>query len=436
MKGFGRYLIHILVFIAVMIMLYLFMVLMAAIPNTAISSNMRSSAMRYANADRYTFTEDGNLQNVTDNHADIMWLNISWHMGGRNVFVSALDSEYYDDPKYSDTVELLLTVTKDAPANAAYTRYWHGTAGLLRFLHLFTDIQGIKTIGFLVLVLLIWNTLRQLLRHGHWDLGLCLAISLFLVQVWNLRLSVEYLPCFLICFALCPVFLRLERRGNYYVELLSVVSGTLTAFFDFLTTETVTILIPLILLIAVRSKERRLSSPRRIFHLLLHCGLCWMIAYAGTFLLKWTAVSVITGVDHFGMALDSAAKRVSGTVVTGLVRKKPGVFMGIAANLSAFFQGSSRTAYRQVIAYLILILLLILVVYRLNQTSDKLRPGTVFLLLLGSLVLLRFGILANHSYMHAFFTYRALVSTVMAVLAVITLNLWPQKKQGGHLKWR
>jgi hypothetical protein len=430
MKRIRQYRTHILIYTVLILSLYLFMVLMASIPNGAIEDHMRSSARCYANADRYAFTESGSFQNVTDNHADLLWLNISWQMGTGNPFISALDTKYFDGLKYGDAAGLYLTVTKGAEANTAYTRYWHGTAGILRLLHLFTDVRGAKTIGIAALLLLVLATMRQLFRHGHQDLGLCLAASLCLVQAWNLRLSVEYLPSFLICFALCPAFLQLERHGDPYVSYLSVVSGTLTAFFDFLTTETVAILIPLILMIAIRSKERRLGSPMKTFHLLLRCGLCWIVAYGVTFLLKWTAVSLATGANHFTLALDSAAKRVDGTVVAGLIRKKPGMFMSVGANLSAFFQGTSRTEYLQVIAKLAVMTAVLFGVYRLYQIRRSLRPGTMFLLMLGSVVLLRFALLANHSFMHAFFTYRALASTTLAILSAMVINLRRTKKAG------
>jgi len=430
MKRFRRYRNHVLLYIAVILPLYLFMVCVAAIPNAAIKENMRSSAMCYANADRYAFTEDGSFQNVTDNHADILWLNMGWQMGMGNPFLSALDTKYFDDLKYGDEADLFLTVAKGAAANTSYTRYWHGTAGLLRCLHLFTDVAGAKILGFAALLLLAFLTLGRLIRYGHKDLGLCLAASLCLVQVWNLRLSVEYLPSFLICFALCPAFLRLERRGDPYVEYLSVVSGALTAFFDFLTTETVTILIPLILLVAVRSKERRLDSPGKVLRLLLRCGLCWILAYGATFLLKWTAVSLVTGANHFTAALDSAANRVDGTVVAGLIRRKPGIFMAVGANLSVFFRGTSRTAYWQVVFGMAVVTAGLVGVYRLYQIRKSLRPGTAFLLLLGSVVLLRYGLLSNHSFMHAFFTYRALASTILAILSAMVINLRPMKKAG------
>ena len=429
MNRYRQSIIYLAVFATLAAALYLLMAVSAAIPNAAIQKNMRSSAASYMNTDRYAFSEDGLLKNVTDNHADQMWLNIGWNMGFGKPLISALNTTYYDGEKFGTTAGLYMTVTRGKMANADYTRYWHGTAGLMRILHLYTDIQGIKIIGMLCLVLLIWRTLGILFRDGYWDLAICLLAALLWVQAWNLRLSVEYLPCFLICFGLCPAFLRLEKKDDFFLSLLAVISGTLTAFFDFLTTETVTILIPLILVVAVRSRERRLDTPLHLMRLLVRCGLCWGLAYGGMFVMKWILVSVATGENHILDAVMAADRRIDGVVTVGQLRKKPGFFMAIAANFAALFDGSSRTEYRLVIGTLLGLAVLIAVVYRLNQVNQKLRPGTVFVLLLGSVVLLRFGLLANHAYMHAFFTYRALCSTILSVLVAMTINLHPVQRR-------
>lgn len=435
MKRYGPYILYGAVFSGLLLLLYLLLVFSAAIPNSAILKQMVKSAVYISNEKPYVFSEDGQFQNITDNLADQMWLNIGWHMGSGSPFLSVLDTQYYDDLERGPHMGLFLSVTRGYEANTDYTRYWHGTASLIRILHQFTDLHGIKIIGMLCLVLLILRTLHVLIAEGHWDLGLCLLTSLLWVQVWNLRLSVEYLPCFLICFALCPAFLRLERRGDFFLNLLAVISGTLTAFFDFLTTETVTILLPLILVIAIRSRECRLGSPQKVVKMLLSCGICWVLAYLGTFVVKWTAVSLVTGENHFLAAMESVDQRVGGVVREGDFNRAPGMLMAIAANLTVLFEGTSRIEYRQVLVYLMAIAIMIAVVYRLYRVQQKLRPGTFFILMLGALVLLRFGFLANHSYLHSFFTYRALVSTILAVLSALAINLRPVKKGRGRSAW-
>lgn len=435
MRRYRQHLIYIAAFFVLLLSLYLLMVLSATVPNSAITKNMLTSAVYFSNEKAYVFSEDGHYQDIADNLADQIWLNIGWHMGSGNPFVSVLDTRYYDGQEYGLPVGLFLSVTRGHEANTDYTRYWHGTAGAMRIFHMFTDIHGMKLIGMICLSLLFLNTLKVLAERGHWDIGLCLMLSVVCVQIWNLRLSVEYFPCFLICFALCPTFVRLERKGDFYINLLAIISGTLTAFFDFLTTETVTILIPLILVTAIRSRECRLESPRKTVKTLLHCGLCWALAYLGTFAVKWGAVSLATGENHVLTAIDSVSQRVSGVVVEGNLHTAPGMLMAIGSNFTALFEGTSRTEYRQVIFKLMIIAVLAFLIYRVFRIRQKPRPGSGFVLLLGSVVLLRYSILANHSYMHSFFTYRALVSTIFSVLAAMILNLQPAKTRRTQESW-
>ena len=420
----GRHIIgYTVVFTGLLFALYLMMALFATLPNAAIQNNMRSSAKYFINADSYAFSEDGLFRNITDNYADQIWTNIGWHMGYGNPFVSVLDTKYYDSDQHDTAVGLHLAVTREQEANVKYSRYWHGTAGLIRFLHLFTNIRGIKWIGMLCLLLLIGKTLLVLCRSGYWDLSLCLLVSLFGIQIGNLRLSAEYLPSFLVCFGLCPAFLRAEKKGDFHLNTVAIVSGTLTAFFDFLTTETVAILIPLILIVAVRSKERRLGSPRQVLRMLLGCGFCWLAAYVGTFSVKWIAVSVITGENHILAALDSFGNRVNGVITVEETMRHAGPLMAIGANFSVLFEGNGLTEFRQATAHLTAFVLAGFLIYRLYRVRKKRHPGTGFLLFLGGIVFLRFGILANHSYMHAFFTYRALASTILAMLSAMVINL-------------
>ena len=429
MKRYRRFGIYVAVFAGLLLALYLMMVLSAVIPNAAIQKNMRKSAKYFLQEDLYAFSDDGLYRNITDNYADQIWTNIGWNMGGGDPFRSVLDTKYYDGKEHALSAGLHLTVTKGYEPNVDYTRYWHGTAALIRILHLVTDIQGVRNIGMLCLLLLIFRTVLALYRAGHWELGACVVVSLLAVQLGNLRLSVEYLPCFLIGLGLCPAFLRLEQKGDFCLNVLSVMAGTLTAFFDFLTTETVTLLFPLILVVAVRSRERRLGSPRRLLKTLAGCGLCWMLAYAGAFAAKWILVTLATGENHLLNAWGAAGTRMSG-VIPEAQQKLPGLLMAIGANLTVFFEGTSRTEFRRVFGYLIALAIAAMVVMRLGRTRKKAYPGTRFVLILGGIVFLRYGLLVNHSYLHAFFTYRAMASTILAVLSAMVINLCPMKKRG------
>lgn len=435
MKRSRQFIVYISVFAALLLSLYLLLALCATVPGPAIKNHMRKSANYFMNEESYANTEDGLYQNITDNYADQIWTNIAWNMGSEDPWVSALDTKYLEHENYEASGGLHLTVNREMAPNVSYTRYWHGTAGLIRLLHLFTDIQGVRRVGMVCLLLALFGTVRELCRLGHWDLGVCVVAALMGVQFWNLRLSVEYQPSFLICLALCPYFLRLEKQGDSWLNILAVISGTLTAFFDFLTTETVTILFPLILVTAIRSRERRLRSPRQTMGVLAACCLCWILAYAGTFVIKWVAVSLATGQNHILDALASAGKRVNGAVDQTQTRVMPGLLKALGANLSTLFDGTTRVELRRVFMGIAVTVGLVLVIWRMYRVRQKVYPGTGFLLLLGSAVFLRYGVLLNHSYLHAFFTYRALASTILAILVAMVINLRPVKKGGLRKEW-
>ena len=157
--------------------------------------------------------------------------------------------------------------------------------------------------------------------------------------------------------------------------------------------------------------------------MLLGCGFCWLAAYVGTFLVKWIAVSVTTGENHILAALDSFGNRVNGVITVEETMRHAGPLMAIGANFSVLFEGTGLTEFRQATAHLTAFMLAGFLIYRLYRVRKKRHPGTGFLLFLGGIVFLRFGILANHSYMHAFFTYRALASTILAMLSAMVINL-------------
>jgi len=421
------------VFSVVLSSLYLLMVLFATIPNKAIRENMKRSAVSQTEQAHLGSTENGQLKQLADNNADRIWLNIAWQMGKGDPFVSVLDTKYYDGDSFGLALGLRLTVEFGKEANTDYTRYWHGGAALLRFLHIWTDLQGSRIIGFLCILYLIFLTVRYLFLDGHGDLGMCLLASVMAVSVFTVRLSFEYIPCFLVCFGFCPLFLKLEKRGDLPLTLLALAAGTATAFFDFLTAETVTILVPLILVMAVRSMDRRLISKKDTAVLLLQCLILWGLAYGGTFLVKWIVVEQVTGENHLATALSSAGVRMIGAVSVNGQEIKPGALLGIIANLSVLFGSTELISYSKIMMGLFLCTIAVYVLIRVYWCRRPVSRGTGFILGLGTFVLVRFGILANHSYLHAFFTYRALLSSILAVLTAMMLNLRPQKKRSRRI---
>lgn len=413
------------IYAVTLLALWLFLIVAAGIPNSRIQENMEKSADMYCQVSPFAYGDGKKMNGITDNYADSIWINTAWYMGKGNPLVSSVDTKYYDGEQQGQNIGLYLAVTQEeTEANTDYTRYWHGTAGVIRMLHLFTDVNGLKYIGFLTTLGLAAAVMILLIKDGKDKVAIAFFLSLCMVKIWNIRLSMEYQPAFILGFLFCILYLLYEKKGNQRLLTLAVVSGVMTSFFDFLTTETVTILLPLILVITVRTMDGRLGKWKENIVFLITQGMAWLLSYGMTFPVKWILASIVTGENKFMAALNLAEERAKGTVyILGDQNPLPQILAAPAANLSTLFGGTERINTVPLILGILLVVFFIMIsVIFLWKGKKEHRTATTLLFLMGIVILLRYMVLSNHSYLHAFFTYRGLVSLVMAMLSVIMIN--------------
>lgn len=409
------------VFAGTLTVLWLALLLSVCVPNDRTEANFEKSALLYAEQEPYELTGDS-LNDIGDNYADVILLGVAWNMGRQDPLTGSLVTAYYDGEERGENYGLYSAVTEDTPANMDYTRYWHGGALFVRLLMPFTDADGIKTIGFVFLCLLLAFSCVWLVRGKHADLALLLLLSMTAVQFWNIRLSMEYQSTFILGFLFLPLFLYAERRGDRPLLLLAVVSGVSASFFDFLTTETVTILLPLAVCAAVRAKEKRFGTFSGTLRSFLGIGMAWLGSYGMTFVVKWAAASAVSGENAFRQAFSSVGERIGGNIAD-FAEPPDNIFSAPLANLGAMFGAQARLDYGRIALGVGLSLLLLFSVWYLFRTHDRQSGAAGILLLLGAAVLLRFFVLNNHAYLHCAFTYRALVTTVFCLLAALRLNI-------------
>ncbi len=156
--------------------------------------------------------------------------------------------------------------------------------------------------------------------------------------------------------------------------------------------------------------------------LLVKCGICWGLAYVGTFLVKWSVASLVTGENSFLRALSSAAERIGGEVALEEGPPKS-IFSALAANLTAIFGGTQRVETGRELVGLFLNVGILGSVWYLFRKKEGERNAAILLLLLGAVVFLRYLLVNNHSYLHEFFTYRALAALILATLLALRLNI-------------
>ena len=417
------------VFAAVLLSLWAALVAAAFIPNERIYDNMYESVMFFK--DKPPYLNESQLRLVQDNYADVILLNVTWNMGS-DPLVSSLDTAYYDgNDGTTDSGEnwgLYCAVEGIAEPNTDYSRYWHGMAAVIRPLMLFTDIDGIKLIGTIAAFVLLLANAALLVKKRQYFAAGALAAAFLCVHVWNIVLSLEYQPAVLVTLALLPLYILLEKNDGA-LSVLAVISGVMIAFFDFLTCETLTILIPLLIVFIMRKQENRLPEFKGCLSLSIKCGAAWGLAYAGAYLVKWSAASLVTGENKFATALASAEVRMVGEAEE--LNPVAQFFLAPLANISTLFGGYTRVSWGNIAAGLIISAVVLGAVFYLFRSREKFdRSFTLVMLILGALPFVRFFLLNNHSYLHEFFTYRALASSILAVFAMLwySLEFRPKKK--------
>lgn len=425
--------VHILTFVLSLSGLWLLLFLTSMIPRESIRENMLQSALSYKEKDAYAFDETGKLNRVEDNYADAILLNVLWNIDSKDAFVSSLDTKYYDGEEYGESLGLYMAVNGTAP-NTDYTRYWHGSVVFIRPLLLFLDVNGIKIAGLLAAVFLLLANCVLLIFKKQYFLAAALPVSYIFVHFFRMYLSMEYQSTILISLLMCFLFLFFEKKGDRMLTQLAVISGVLTAFFDFLTTETLTILIPLIAVFIVREQEKRNHKFKENLLFSVKCVLCWGISYGMTFVSKWILASLVTGENKFTTALISAEVRFGGALGETEMSVFKQIPSAVLANLTTLFGGKSRIEISTVFLGTGLVLLILGSVFYLLRAKEKHKDIAWLLLIAAAVPYARYMILNNHSYLHEFFTYRAQAATVLALLGALWFNidlnlLTPKKKK-------
>ena len=182
-----------------------------------------------------------------------------------------------------------------------------------------------------MLLLLTLTVIALMWKQKAKTLAVCYLLGNVIVQTWMCAFSIEYITTFLLMnIFLILLLLWFPHRtdtGSFYRRVYAILcaSGVWTCFFDFLTTETLTVTMPILLLLVLRYQAGELESIRQESRRLL-CGLlCWGSSYVIMFITKWLLAVVVLGRQAFGEAMKAAGERIGGAVYLGNTNLDPAV---------------------------------------------------------------------------------------------------------------
>ena len=427
------------------------------IPQESITANARVSADYYSSHILFENQIENQSATKRDNYADCISSCIAFHLGNNksNIWKNVLKARFTQEEENVNE-GFRRAVYDGAEANQTYSRYWHGSAAVIRLLYPMTDISVMRTVMLIAGIVLTLAWIAYLVFKQEYFIAVAYLLGAIAIKAVFAFSCFEYaFVCLMVPVLSFLVYYTYTANTSadaakrpaglaaLRMETIFLIAGILTCFFDFLTAETLTFTIPAFILfvcleksadrpfviIRENEKEEGKADPLK---LLLNIAISWMAGYAGMFLLKWLFTLIFLGKEEFITAMSVAAERSVGAVhetnnlaspTVGIVGR---ILRIISNNFACLFSLPDSLNANATWLILFGIAAFIGLLWFFLRKKDEPRTGknaaaqkrkkdTAFFpvyLILMILPVARFLVLSNHAYMHYFFTYRALMSTV------------------------
>lgn len=401
----------------------------AFIPRAAIKKNVQVSAEFLCEGELFGEAVPGVAGSKIDRYADSILLAIAYQYDEKAPLTSVMWSSYYYTKYQNENENLLEAVTKDLEANQQYLRYWHGSNAFLRPLLLIFSVQQIYVLNSVLLAALTVWLFLLLIKRKAWIPTLGILIGLVLTSSWFVPLSLEYTWTYMLMLSMSIISLRLAFSSKWeQLGYCFLIVGMLTNYMDFLTTETLTLSIPLLLVawVEINQSEDNLFSwetvayrengKKQFAQVVKNTGkwmFAWGFGYIGMWLMKWGIASLVLQQNVMSYVTEHIAERAAGDVGLSSWQYITDTIWRNVKCLFPFEYGEIGNLGGMIF---LVAVFYVGYVYHKKQICKKI---ILFYGAIGMLPFVRYLVLRNHSYLHYFFTYRAQLATILAIALIL-----------------
>lgn len=399
----------------------------ASIPRSAIYPHVQQSISELSSEGQYhrLLPEDDTWQ--LDNYTTAIMLNQACHSAENPVLSAAYNFQWHGPGNGDDQISALESGMKRPQGNLseegwiAYGRYWHGYLSVLKPLLVAFDLSQIRVVFLLSFVALLgWSTVLLSKSEGTVTAVVYLS-AFFAVHFIVAMFSLSLFFSFFIGIA-ATVFVQLHHgsrwdflngdEGVVFWLVFYFIVGGVTVFFDFLDTPIVTLGLPLgMQVFLTRDGIGRNQAVRSVFFVLA-VSLSWAAGYGGLMLTKWVLSSLVTGFDFARDGFSSVVYRSGGTSGALKIARTAGLRKNVGLLVH-------RWQVKMLTPPLVVALIWLATNGRWRRIGSARWWYLIPLALVGILPFGWYLVADNHSFVHAFITYRDLVVTlVVAALSI------------------
>lgn len=388
-----------LTFILTALICIALLIITALIPKELVKSNMvKSSEEMYDISYIYFFNNQKNRAFLIHNYPDPITFNLTYSLDSKNPFTSSILTKYYASKKFGEKVNVREKAYFDYKPNKEYYRYWHGNMFLVKTLMLVFDYKNILIFLSVILIAFTLLITYNLYRRNHL-IAVLFLISNLLCHVYVTFYCLEYIYMFLLSYIMSLIAFKLIDKDESKVICFFIIGGVLANFFDFLTTETLVFTLPFFIIFYF-GRNKSFKDSLKFF---LKSLIAFLLGYSLMWILKWLILIIIykqSPNDFLNTHIEERG--------FSLVAVKKGPFKSIYDNLKLivpFCYLNNSLVILITICYICYVIWLII--------RKKIDNRGIILLLISIIPMLRYFVLYKHSIEHTFFTYRALLPSIM-----------------------
>lgn len=285
----------------------------------------------------------------------------------------------------------------------SYERYWHGYEIVLTPLLMFLDYPDLIIINIVCQGMLLFLVFKECKESN-------LQISFIVLWMFTMQPVIMMCLDYSICFYIYMIAALLISKYSYIrkqYDMLFLIIGILTVYFDFLTWPIITLGVPLVVLLQMEKDN--------YYRKLLISSIMWGIGYCGMWLSKWIGGTLILSDNILEDAFINLEYRSSSNL--------EGISFSILDVLKKNVDVLINPAYLIFFA-LGIGMLIILFISKKNQSKPiSIQSNVLPILGVALYPILWICITKNHAYEHYWMTWRNMGVSVFALVSCIEINM-------------
>lgn len=439
-KILQQLILYILLFIILIASYMGLMTLSSLIPSSAIQEHVKQSSetllqdnekkeydLKYKKEGIFTFTDalmintaysiDSNRpiesfilarKNYIPEQTKRQHVDSQYNLGASDQYVNKANGDIYQ------TQELYgLMHDKQIEDSYEYARYWHGYLTVLRPLLVLGNYEIIRIILLIITFITIAIMLTLICKKINLKVAIAYGIGLLAISILVVSQSINEILIFLVAFV-STIILLLKKDKQKNIGLFFFAVGSVASFIDLLTAPLVTFGITAITYFLLRQKEENNIGIKQYILEMIKIGIAWAVGYGLTWATKWVITELFFGRPLISQAIEQAIYR------TNVPTRSNGMVWFTTQDVILKNLTFLSKPVMLVIIVINVIYLLVQAIRNYNKKIDwkenlKECIPYVFCLLLP---FMWYFVLKQHSYIHAFFTYRILVIAIISLFMI------------------